>query len=92
MLQVCRNIATKETISNIENWNDKYDTDKENWYDNFMEEIDYHLSTVKSDKCLQMYKSKTIYSTHYFLNKFVAPIFVLSEYPISILSFLSLTY
>ncbi len=53
MLQVCRNIETKERISEIEEWNDKYDTDKEYWEDNFMEEIDYHLSTVQTDNYLQ---------------------------------------
>ena len=79
MLQVCRSIATKETISKIEECNDKYDADKEYLEDTFMEQIDYNLSTVQSNNYLQIYKSKAKNSIPYFLNKFVIPIFVLSE-------------
>ncbi len=71
ILQVCRNIATTETIFAIEKWNHKYDADKEYWEDNFMEQTNYQHSTVQSEDYLQMYKSKAIYSIHYFLNNFL---------------------
>ncbi len=89
MLQVCREIATKETISKIEKWNYKFIADKGYWEEIFMEEIDYHLSTIQSNKYLQMYKLKAIYSIHYLPNKFVVPFFVLSEHPISISYFVT---
>ncbi len=87
MLQVFRNIATKETISVTEEWNDKYDTDKKYWEDNFMEQINCKLPTVQANNHFQMYKSKPIYSIYYFSIKSVVPSFILSQYPMSILSF-----
>ncbi len=51
------------------------------------EQIDYKLLSICLEDLFQMYKSKSIYSIHYFLNKFVVLVFVLSEYPRYLLLF-----
>ncbi len=79
-LEVYRNVATQENILAIKKWNYKDDADNKYLEHNFTEQIDYILSTIHLEDHFQMYKSKAIYSIHYFSHTFVILVFVLSEY------------
>ncbi len=44
-----------------------------------MNQMDYKVVTVQMEDYFLMYKLKVIHTMHYFSNKFVDPIFVLSD-------------
>ncbi len=86
VLKMTRNILTKHTIAKIEKWKYRDETDDELLVHNFLDKSEYMLISIQCKDYFHMYKSKEKYSIPYFSNKFVVPMFILSEYPTTYLS------
>ncbi len=78
MVKMARNIATKQTIAKIKKWKYRDEADNELQVNDFFDKSDYRLMTVQCEDYFHKYKSKAIYSIHYFSNKFVVPMFTVS--------------
>ncbi len=82
-------LPCKLSPSLIELWDDRYDSNKQLLVDKCMNKFDYMLTTIQCDNYFHMSKPKAIYSIYSFLNKFLVPTVILSEYIIFHLSLFS---
>ncbi len=78
ILKLARNMATKQTIVNIDKWKYRDEANSEFSDDKFLDESDYRLMTIQCKAYFNMYKAKAIHSIYYFSNKFVVLMFILS--------------